>query len=166
VGRSGRFAPKLVRAHVGQRAGRGYLICEARHRLLNRAADAKVAHLQVAVLMDHHVGRFEVTVHNRPLLPLVVARLVRVLHRVAKLDDPISNILNLEPASALGHQLVHRQALDIFHRDCVTPHDLQSGLVALKLVGLHDVLVRQSPVVANLILEVLTSLRIIGQFTL
>ena len=121
-------AVQLLRRHVEQRAA-GKRACHPRQRLLHLAGYAEVKYERMAVLADHHVGRFHVPVHN----PLAV----RVVERGGNRAQDADGLGLGKAACPVREIVVQRLALHVVH------HEERVAVVLLERAQGDDVLVRK-----------------------
>ena len=133
----------LLRAHVGRRARTAGLRGNPGHAVGDAAGNAKVGNLEVAVRIQHQVGRLQIAVDDPGLLVRVGQRLAHLLHPAAEFTGLKHPRRLVQPP--VGQSITR----DIFHRD------RRGRGVLHKIVDPHDVRVREIERPPRLTLEVL-----------
>ena len=139
VRRLRRTAVHLLRAHVAKRAADGAAERDARDGVADARGEAEVGELQLAVGIEHHVGRLEVAVDH--LAP------VRVIERFAKLLCHWTQLGPRERAARLlCAQHAEIRAAHIFHRD-----ERHLATLMNEIVNANDIRVREPAALQRLL---------------
>ena len=136
------FAIELLRTHVEQRAAFATVHRQHAHRIAQAARDPEVGHFQIAALIHHQIGRFQVAMNDARVR-------VRVIERVAKLADPLLQFVRLKNLSRLvSSQVRQRIAVDVFHRDAAV------GFVVHEIVNPNDIFVSELQTATGLTFQI------------
>ena len=115
----GDVSSRLLGRDVVNRADR--LVGHGARRLVGKARDAEVGHLDGAVLQQHDVLRLDVAVND--------AALMRVLQRLEDLGGEVQHVLPLDDTLTVDI-LLESDAVDIFHDD-ILDHIAEADIIDL-----------------------------------